>query len=184
LESGYGDVHWPIKPKSRFINFLIPIIHEYDSLFHDGTLHTRAPEIRKSDNNSSIMTSERKQGLSEESINAILDKFGVDLEAHNHASLVRPLKDLRRDWCLQNCQERSAQSAIVVDSVHGKDDPRVDFMKTARHAAEDSDIHLLTDLKCVADIEVNVSKSFWCYIRNPQGRIGLSVAEALWNMLL
>ena len=29
------------------------------------------------------------------------------------------------------------------------------YEKTARHAGEDSDIHLLTDLNCVADIEVN-----------------------------
>jgi trehalose synthase len=66
-----------------------------------------------------------------------------------------------------------------------KDDPEgwTYFEKTARHAAEDSDIHLLTDLKCVADIEVNAFQRASDVILQKSTRegFGLSVAEALWK---
>jgi trehalose synthase len=66
-----------------------------------------------------------------------------------------------------------------------KDDPEgwTYYEKTARHAGEDSDIHLLTDLNYVADLEVNAFQRASNVILQKSTRegFGLSVAEALWK---
>lgn len=54
---------------------------------------------------------------------------------------------------------------------------------TARHAADDADIHLLTDFKGVGDIEVNAFQRCSNVIIQKSIRegFGLSVAEGLWK---
>jgi trehalose synthase len=55
--------------------------------------------------------------------------------------------------------------------------------KTARHAGEDSDIHLLTDLKGVGNLEVNAFQRASQVVLQMSTRegFGLTVAEALWK---
>lgn len=55
--------------------------------------------------------------------------------------------------------------------------------KTARHAGEDPDVHFLTDLKGVGDIEVNAfqrASNVVLQLSTREG-FGLTVAEALWK---
>ena len=65
------------------------------------------------------------------------------------------------------------------------DDPEgwLYFEKTARHAGDDQDIHLLTDLKGVKDAEVNAfqrASQVALQLSTREG-FGLSVAESLWK---
>jgi trehalose synthase len=55
--------------------------------------------------------------------------------------------------------------------------------KTARHAGEDPDIHLLTDLKGVGDLEVNAFQRASEVVLQMSTRegFGLTVTEALWK---
>lgn len=55
--------------------------------------------------------------------------------------------------------------------------------KTARHAGEDRDIHLLTDLKGVRDLEVNAFQRASQVVLQLSTRegFGLTVSEALWK---
>jgi len=66
-----------------------------------------------------------------------------------------------------------------------KDDPEGwdYYKKTVRHAANDVDIHLLTDLKGVGDIEVNAFQRASDVVLQKSTRegFGLSVTEALWK---
>jgi trehalose synthase len=65
------------------------------------------------------------------------------------------------------------------------DDPegRMYLEKTARHAGEDYDIHLLTDLEGVRDTEVNAFQRASDVVLQMSKRegFGLTVAEALWK---
>jgi trehalose synthase len=57
------------------------------------------------------------------------------------------------------------------------------FEKTARHAGDDEDVHLLTDLKGVRDLEVNAlqrASSVMLQMSTREG-FGLTVAESLWK---
>jgi trehalose synthase len=66
-----------------------------------------------------------------------------------------------------------------------KDDPEgwVYYEKAARHAAEDLDMHLLTDWKGVGNLEVNAFQKASDVVLQKSIRegFGLSVAEALWK---
>ena len=65
------------------------------------------------------------------------------------------------------------------------DDPEgwLYFEKAARHAGEDCDVHLLTDLKGVGDIEVNAFQRASDVVLQMSTRegFGLTVTEALWK---
>ena len=57
------------------------------------------------------------------------------------------------------------------------------FEKTARHAGDDDDIHLLTDFKGVKDLEVNAfqrASQVMLQMSTREG-FGLSVTESLWK---
>ena len=77
-----------------------------------------------------------------------------------------------------------AVQLLLVASM-AKDDPEgwSYYEKTVRHAAEDADIHLLTDLKGVGDIEVNAFQRASDVILQKSTRegFGLTVTEALWK---
>ena len=65
------------------------------------------------------------------------------------------------------------------------DDPEgwLYYEKTARHSGEDKDIHLLTDLKGVGDLEVNAfqSASDVALLKSIREGFGLTVTESLWK---
>jgi trehalose synthase len=81
-------------------------------------------------------------------------------------------------------KEMPSIQLLLVSSM-AKDDPEgwLYYEKTARHAGEDDDIHLLTDLKGVGDIEVNAFQRASNVVLQKSTRegFGLSVTEALWK---
>ena len=178
-------------PNPDFINFLVPIIHEYDSFIF--TMEQYVPEPLKSRKAAIIPPSidplsDKNKPLSEESINVILNEFGVDPEKPiiTQVSRFDPWKDPLGVIDAYRIVKREVPNLqLLLIACMAKDDPEgwTYFEKTARHAAEDLDIHLLTDLKCVTDIEVNAFQRASDVILQKSTRegFGLSVAEALWK---
>jgi trehalose synthase len=178
-------------PNSDFINFLIPIIHQYDSLIF--TMEQYIPEPLKSKKTAIIPPSidplsDKNKLLSEDSIIEILNRFDVDPEKPiiTQVSRFDPWKDPLGVIDTYRIIKREAPNLqLLLIACMAKDDPEgwTYYEKTARHAAEDLDIHLLTDLQCVTDLEVNAFQRASDVILQKSTRegFGLSVAEALWK---
>jgi len=178
-------------PNPDFINFLVPVIHQYDALIF--TMEQYIPEPLKSKKAAIIPPSidplsDKNKPLSEDSIIEILDKFGVDPEKPiiTQVSRFDPWKDPLGVIDAYRIVKREVPDVqLLLIASMAKDDPEgwTYYEKTARHAAEDLDIHLLTDLKCVADTEVNAFQRASDVILQKSTRegFGLSVAEALWK---
>jgi trehalose synthase len=77
------------------------------------------------------------------------------------------------------------QVQLLLIAGMANDDPEgwTYFEKTARHTGDDEDIHLLTDLKGVRDLEVNAfQRASQVMLQMSTGEgFGLSVTEALWK---
>jgi trehalose synthase len=178
-------------PNPDFINFLVPIIHQYDSLIF--TMEQYIPEPLKSRKAALIPPSidplsDKNKPLSEESIIAVLNKFDIDPEKPiiTQVSRFDPWKDPLGVIDAYRIVKREVPDVqLLLIACMANDDPEgwTYYEKTARHAAEDLGIHLLTNLQCVADIEVNAFQRASDVILQKSTRegFGLSVAEALWK---
>ena len=179
------------KPNPDFINFLIPVLHEYDSLIF--TMNEFVPEPLKTRKAAIIPPSidplsDKNKPLSEDNIIAVLNRFGVDPEKPIITQVSR--FDLWKDPlgvidAYRIVKKEMPDVQLLLIACMAKDDPEGwnYYEKTARHAGEDSDIHLLTDLKCVTDIEVNAFQRASDVVLQKSTRegFGLTVAEALWK---
>jgi trehalose synthase len=178
-------------PNADFINFLVPIIYQYDSLIF--TMEQYAPEPLQSRKVAIIPPSidplsDKNKPLSENIVLSIIDKYGIDPEKPiiTQVSRFDPWKDplgVIDAYRIVKKEMPTAQLLLVTSMA--KDDPEgwTYYEKTARYAADDSDIHLLTDLKGVGDIEVNAFQKASNVILQKSTRegFGLSVTEALWK---
>jgi trehalose synthase len=178
-------------PNTDFINFLVPVIYQYDSMIF--TMENYAPESAKPKKVTTIPPSidplsGKNKPLSEDTVSSILEKYGVDSERPiiTQVSRFDPWKDplgVIDAYRIVKKEIPSVQLLLVASMA--KDDPEgwVYYEKTARHAAEDVDIHLLTDLKGVGDVEVNAFQRASNVILQKSTRegFGLSVTEALWK---
>jgi trehalose synthase len=178
-------------PNPEFTSFLVPIICQYDSLIF--TMEQYVPEPLKSKKVAIIPPSidplsDKNKPLSEDIILSILDKYSIDPEKPiiTQVSRFDPWKDPLGviDAYRIVKKEMPAVQLLLIASM-AKDDPEgwTYYEKTARHAADDLDIHLLTDLKGVGDIEVNAFQRASDVILQKSTRegFGLSVTEALWK---
>lgn len=178
-------------PNSNFIGFLVPIIYQYDALIFTMEQYVQEPLRHRK---VAIIPpsidplSDKNKPISEENIFSILDKYDVDPERPiiTQVSRFDPWKDplgvidtyriIRKE--LPNVQ-------LLLIASMAKDDPEGwdYYEKTVRHAADDVDIHLLTDLKGVGDIEVNAFQRAPNVVLQKSTRegFGLSVTEALWK---
>ena len=178
-------------PNPEYINFLTPILHQYDSLIF--TMDQYVPEPLKSREVAIIPPSidplsDKNKHIPQEEIASILKRFDVDPEKPivTQVSRFDPWKDPLGVIDAYRLVKREVPDLqLLLIACMAKDDPEgwTYYEKTARHAGEDSDIHLLTDLNCVADIEVNAFQRASNVILQKSTRegFGLSVAEALWK---
>jgi trehalose synthase len=178
-------------PNPDFIGFLVPILHQYDSLIF--TMEQYVTKPLKSRKVTIIPPSidplsDKNKALSEDSIISILDKFGVDPRRPiiTQVSRFDPWKDpLGVIDAYRIVKKEMPQTQLLLIASMAKDDPEgwTYYKKTMRHAAEDLDIHLLTDLKGVGDVEVNAFQRASDVILQKSTRegFGLSVTEALWK---
>ncbi len=178
-------------PNPDFMNFIVPTIHQYDSLIF--TMEQYIPEPLKSKKAAIIPPSidplsDKNKPLSEDDVAKTLDKFGVNPEKPTITQVSRydPWKDpLGVIDVYRIVKKEIPDLQLLLIACMASDDPEgwAYYEKTARHAAEDFDIHLLTDLQCVADIEVNAFQRGSDVVLQKSTRegFGLSVAEALWK---
>jgi trehalose synthase len=178
-------------PNPEFMNFLLPVMFQYDSLIF--TMEQYVPEPLKSRKAAIIPPSidplsDKNKPLSEEVVLSIIDKYGIDPEKPiiTQVSRFDPWKDpLGVIDAYRIVKKEMPNVQLLLIASMAKDDPEgwTYYEKTTRHAADDLDIHLLTDLKGVGDIEVNAFQRASDVIIQKSLREGfsLSATEALWK---
>jgi trehalose synthase len=178
-------------PNPDFIGFLVPILYQYDSLIF--TMEQYVPEPLKSRKvdifaPSIDPLSDKNKPLSDDVVISILDKYDVDPERPiiTQVSRFDPWKDpLGVIDAYRIVKKELPTTQLLLIASMAKDDPEgwVYYEKAARHAAEDLDIHLLTDWKGIGNLEVNAFQKASDVVLQKSIRegFGLSVAEALWK---
>jgi trehalose synthase len=178
-------------PNPEFMNFLLPVMFQYDSLIF--TMEQYVPEPLKSRKAAIIPPSidplsDKNKPLSEEVVLSIIDKYGIDPEKPiiTQVSRFDPWKDpLGVIDAYRIVKKEMPNVQLLLIASMARDDPEgwTYYEKTTRHAADDLDIHLLTDLKGVGDIEVNAFQRASDVIIQKSLREGfsLSATEALWK---
>lgn len=178
-------------PNQQFIDFISPLILKYNSSIF--TMKQFVQEPLKSRKTFIIPPSidplsAKNKPLPENLIFSILDKYDVDPEKPIITQVARfdPWKDpLGVIDVYRSVKKKVTNVQLLLIASMAKDDPEglVYYEKTTRHAAEDYDIHLLSDLNGVGNIEVNAFQRASDVILQKSIRegFGLSVTEALWK---
>ncbi len=179
------------KPNPAFTGFMVPIISRYDSLIF--TMNQYVPESLKPRKVAIIPPSidplsDKNKPLSEDIIFSKLAKYDIDPERPiiTQVSRFDPWKDpLGVIDAYRMVKKEIPNVQLLLIASMAKDDPEGwnYYEKTARHAGDDRDIHLLTDLKGVGDIEVNAFQRASNVVLQKSTRegFGLTVTEALWK---
>jgi trehalose synthase len=178
-------------PNPELIHFLTPIIYQYDSLIF--TLDQYVQEPLRSKKVAIIPPSidplsDKNIPLSRDLVLSTLGRYDVDPEKPiiTQVSRFDPWKDpLGVIDVYRMIKKGIPDVQLLLIASMAKDDPEgwAYLEKTARHAGNDRDIHLLTDLKGVGDLEVNAFQRASNVILQKSIRegFGLSVTEALWK---
>jgi trehalose synthase len=132
--------------------------------------------------------SDKNREISASAISDVLTKYGVNPEKPIITQVGRfdPWKDpIGVIDVYKLVKKEIPQVQLLLIAGMANDDPEgwIYFEKTARHAGDDEDIHLLTDLKGVRDLEVNAfqrASQVMLQMSTREG-FGLSVTEALWK---
>jgi trehalose synthase len=178
-------------PNTAVWNFLEQYIRRYDAAiftsekyvmpsFDMPKVFIRPPSIDP--------LSDKNRELSATAISDVLTKYGVNPEKPIITQVGRfdPWKDpLGVIDVYKLVKKEIPQVQLLLIAGMANDDPEgwTYFEKTARHAGDDEDIHLLTDLKGVRDLEVNAfqrASQVMLQMSTREG-FGLSVTEALWK---
>jgi len=179
------------EPNQEFIDFLAPFIELYDaSIFTMKQFVKKALRIK----NPTIITpsidplSNKNKPLSENTILSILEKYDVkpDDPIMTQVSRFDPWKDpIGVIDVYRMIKKKIPKVQLLLIANMACDDPEgwVYYEKTARYAGDDYDIHLLTDMISVKDLEVNAFQRASNVILQKSIRegFGLSVTEALWK---
>jgi trehalose synthase len=178
-------------PNQEFMSFITPFVLQYDSLIFTIEQFVQEPLSAKK---VAIIPpsidplSAKNKPLAENLILAVLDKYDVEAEKPiiTQVSRFDSWKDpLGVIDVYRLVKKKVPDVQLLMIASMAKDDPEgwTYYEKTARHAAEDYNIHLLTDLKAVGDTEVNAFQRASDVILQKSIRegFGLSVAEALWK---
>jgi trehalose synthase len=179
------------QPNRDFFEFLAPFIKLYDASiftmkrFVSGSLELKEVAIIPP---SIDPLSDKNKPLSDTVILSILNKYDVDPEKPIVTQVAR--FDLWKDPLgvidvYRIVKRKIPDVQLLLIGSMALDDPEgwVYFEKTARYAGADYDIHLLTDLTGVHDIEVNAFQRASSVVLQKSLRegFGLSISEALWK---
>lgn len=179
------------QPNQSFLGFLAPFIRLYDASiftmkqFAGGSLKP----IRVAIIPPSIdPLSDKNKPLPDAVVSSVLDRYDVDPERPivTQVSRFDPWKDpLGVIDVYRLLRKKVPEAQLLLIASMASDDPEgwLYFEKTARYAGEDSDIHLLTDLVGVHDVEVNAFQRASDVVLQKSLRegFGLTIAEALWK---
>jgi len=131
---------------------------------------------------------EKNKDISKDEIEDILKKFGIDPEKPIVTQVGRfdPWKDPLGVIDVYKIVKKEIPGVqLLLIAGMASDDPEgwTYFEKAARHAGDDDDIFMLTDLKGVKDLEVNAfqrASQVALQLSTREG-FGLTVSEALWK---
>jgi trehalose synthase len=131
---------------------------------------------------------DKNKELPPETISKVLERYDVNPERPIITQVGRfdPWKDpVGVIDVYRLVKKEIPQVQLLLIAGMANDDPEgwTYFEKAARHAGDDDDIHLLTDLKGVKDIEVNAfqrASQVTLQMSTREG-FGLTVAESLWK---
>jgi len=179
------------QPNQEFLKFLAPFIEHYDASiftmkqFVSNTLKLKEVAIIPP---SIDPLSDKNKPLLDSTILSTLNKYDVDSEKPIITQVARfdPWKDPLGVINLYRLVKKKIPDVqlLLIGSM-ASDDPEgwIYFEKTARNAGVDYNIHLLTDLVGVHDIEVNAFQRASNVVLQKSIRegFGLSISEALWK---
>ena len=178
-------------PNQQFIEFITPFVLKYDSLIFTMERFVQKPlKLAKTFivPPSIDPISVKNKPLPQSLILSILDKYDVKAENPIITQVARfdPWKDpLGVIDVYRMVKKKVADVQLLLIASMAKDDPEgsIYYEKTARHAEEDYDIHLLSDLNGVGNVEVNAFQRASDVVLQKSIRegFGLSVTEALWK---
>lgn len=178
-------------PNQQFIEFITPFVLKYDSLIFTMERFVQKPlKLAKTFivPPSIDPLSAKNKPLPQSLILSILDKYDVKAENPIVTQVARfdPWKDpLGVIDVYRMVKKKVADVQLLLIASMAKDDPEgwIYYEKTARHAEEDYDIHLLSDLNGVGNVEVNAFQRASDVVLQKSIRegFGLSVTEALWK---
>jgi trehalose synthase len=179
------------QPNQMFWRFLEPFITNYDAYIFTAKEYVKSPLETK---NVTLITpsidplSEKSKPLPENQILSVLERYNVDPENPllNQVARFDPWKDpLGVIDTYRKVKKKLPNLQLLLISSMATDDPEgwLYFERTARHAGEDPNIHLLTDLKGVGNLEVNAfqSASDVALLKSIREGFGLTVTESLWK---
>lgn len=125
--------------------------------------------------------------LPEDACHAILDRYGVDHRRPFIAQISRfdPWKDplgVIQAYRLLKRETPDLQLVLIASMAHDDPEGWAWYERTARHAGEDYDIHILSNLNGVGNVEVNAFQRAQVVIqKSVREGFGLVVSEALWK---
>jgi len=179
------------QPNQRFLNFISPFVELYDACIFSmkkyvkKTLKTKEIAIIPP---SIDPLSDKNKPLTHTQIQSVLERYDVDAEKPIITQVARfdPWKDpLGVIDVYRKIRKKVPKLQLLLIGSMAYDDPEgwVYYEKTARHAGEDYDIHLLTNLVGVHDLEVNAFQraSDVILAKSIREGFGLTVTEALWK---
>ena len=179
------------KPNEELLGFLTPFLAKYDAFIFSLKKYVKKP---LEDTNVAIITpsidplSDKNKPLPESQILATLERYDVDPNRPILTQVARfdPWKDpLGVIDTYKKVKKRMPEVQLLLITSMAPDDPEgwVYYEKTARHAGEDYDIHLLTDIIGVGILEVNAFQRATdvALLKSLREGFGMTVTEALWK---
>lgn len=179
------------QPNRDFLGFLAPFISLYDASiftmkqFVSSSLKLKEVTIIPP---SIDPLSDKNKPLPDTTILSVLNRYDVDPEKPiiTQVSRFDPWKDpLGVIDVYRLVKKKIPDAQLLLIGSMAPDDPEgwIYFERTARYAGADYDIHLLTDLVGVHDIEVNAFQRASNVVLQKSLRegFGLTISEALWK---
>jgi len=179
------------QPNEEFWSFLEPFLANYDAFIFSLKKYVKSPLEEK---DVAIITpsidplSDKNKPLPEDRILSTLESYDVDADRPILTQVARfdPWKDpLGVIDVYRKVKKNMPKVQLLLIASMARDDPEgwTYYERTARHAGEDYDIHFLTDLAGVGDLEVNAFQraSDVALLKSIREGFGLSVTEALWK---
>ena len=179
------------QPNEEFWSFLEPFLANYDAFIFSLKKYVKPPLEKR---NVAIISpsidplSDKNKPLPEDRILSTLERYDVDADRPILTQVARfdPWKDpLGVIEVYRKVKKKIPKVQLLLITSMAPDDPEgwTYYEKTARHAGEDYDVHLLTDLMGVGDLEVNAFQraSDVALLKSIREGFGMTVTEALWK---
>jgi trehalose synthase len=179
------------KPNEELLSFLAPFLAKYDTFIFSLKDYVKGPLEER---NVAIITpsidplSDKNKPLPESQILTTLERYDIDPNKPILTQVARfdPWKDpLGVIDAYRKVKKRMPEVQLLLITSMAPDDPEgwVYYERTARYAGKDYDIHILTDLIGVGDLEVNAFQRATdvALLKSIREGFGMTVTEALWK---